>query len=1290
MAERQINTFDKGLASDYAGELQPNSFYVDSLEGRIIYNEDGTLAWQNMKGTRKELDISFDYGNSDEYILKGFAETKDGAIILSYSGLFSPVYNEIGRLYIDSNGDYQYRTLFNDKYDPNGESLNFEIGTLNITQSYYIYGKAIYENEKAHRVYFNDGVNEPKVFNIQLGKEPEFTNGDYQPLNSGVYPYYYSVNSFRLNPNIVFGRLIYEKDIDGSIDSGYYHYTYRYGTRDGYKSPWFPSGPKVFATPIGKNSSNSEEYYMGESGNTTTTGHRVYVENFDTRFDEVEFAYIYYKTQDQPDHASIFATRAITPSDGPNVYADHISNGGDPISIDEIPLTFRAFKNARADNIKDQRYFIGNYNIYDIDEVSVDNTGIEPITRRIEIDEKSTDYNSNFPIRNTAMYDGRVELGRYYNRNTSSVDVQRFPINDDYLNYNGKQISNVAKSMFRGEPYRIGVLMLDLKGNPWFVKHVADITMPKQYTDDYTISYLDNNGNVQTQNISTGNGAGYYALTNNDPDDSNSISHIKLNDRSTNLDSLGIIILGVKIDGIDISDVKDKVSGFQVVRAERNGGLEFQGILSNMVFTDGSSDPRINPTVVNKFDPTNGNALELPIGASSYAQFASGNKYRRKDYNFAVDSPDLTIPDIGPQYNIGENTDIEIQNAYYADGKDVRSGAATNDYPLIYNTNSSFNHYGKFYYYDVDPEAPNGDVGRTFQFDNLEKLGPFADDQIDNFNNNGDTAKGENDYYDSANNIIYEGQATWDTWVGNAANKLKSCDCYNSYSWMCFFLANFYNGRADYGGLSQNSLENTIYVPMGHFQPIDDDVINNIHDGSGNYVFDDVEVFGGDSYVGIYDRTKILSDYKKNSYYDASYLFPIESKYNVELIAGRSYASVGSFGGGGIIHYDDPGGFNYNTSLLTREQHFLYNGYPDDFQNITSFPNTWVYSDKKFYGEKEDSFRKFRTNSFSDINGSKGEITGSAILFDEMYSLQEYGVGRLRINDREVVTSQESRNLNVGTGGALDGVDYINEHYGTQYRGSIVETPTSFYYVDNIKKKIVRFARNGVDPISDTKNIHSLTYNKLTGYDKNEPSGNYWTNIVGAYDYKNGDVLFSFYEGQNNKEAFVFNESAGRFVTRTNIAPNFAFNIMSDLVVMASSDQDSMNNAVFSYGNGDYGDVFGFRYDSSISFYVNKDMQYSKVFDNIYINTEIDNISRINRMFFNTESYDHQINTPDDRIEYREGIIKLPIHEKSENGKSKPRARGQKMLVKLEFNNFSSDLIKIINTETIYRYSRKL
>lgn len=1287
MAERSINTFSKGLASDYSGDLQPNSFYVDSMEGRLIFNEDGSLAWQQMNGTINEVDINFDYGNYDDYLIVGYAELKNGALLFSYSMI--TLYSEIGKLERDNSGNYSYYTIFNDKYDPNGELLLLGSTPNTGDDRGFIYGNEMFENSKTHRVYWQDGVNEPKVINIELGKEPEFTNGDYQPLNSGFYPYFYSVNSLKLNPDLIFGRLIYARDVDGQIESGYYKYTYRYSTRDGYRSNWFPAGPTIFATDVDKKSSNSEEYYMGESGKTTNTGHKIFVNDFDKRFDKIEFAYVYYKTKDQPDHANIFSVINIDPSMAPNAYVEHKNNSGKPLNIDEIPLTFRAFKKARADNIKDQRYLIGNYETYDIGQISVDGDKLEPQTRAIELDSLATNQ-ASYPLRHVNPKDSILEIPQFWNYSSQGLSMFSYPVQNDYMNYKGKQVSNVARSMFRGETYRIGVLVFDLKGNPWFVKHAADITMPKQHEKSYSLKYYDSNNNIVNKTVNISNVyEGYFSVTNHDPDGNRSHPHQFINTQTQDF-SLNLVILGIKIGGIDITDVADKISGVQVVRAERNNGLQFQGILSNMVKTENDSSPRMNPTILNYYF---NDFLAMPVDSSgvynnsnsNYAQSAKDVNYKKKNFNFTFDSPDLVIETSKwGNYNLGSSSNFQIQNAYYSEGSVTgRSSSVFADSPLVFSYGNGFHHYGKFYYFDTEPSyRDDGKSGKNFSLDGLDPLSQQND--IQNFNNNNETAKHGNDWY-TADDNTHHASANWLTFAGNGT--LDSAECWNGYSNMCFFIANLYDGESDYGGLSEDSLQNTVYVPTGHFQPINDYVLSSINDGSGNYVIDDAQVFGGDCYVGLYDRTRNLAEYKKSYYFDSGYIFPMESKYNLELVAGRSYASVGTHSSGGVVHVDDPDEFNYNSSLLTREQHFLYNGYPITFDNITEFPNTWVYSDQKLYGESEDSFRKFRTNSFEDIDGGNGEITGSAILFDEIYSIQEYGLGRLRMNDRAVVPSQDSGNLNIGSGGVLDGVDYITHHYGTSYRGSIIETPRSFYFVDNIKNKIIRFAQNGVDPISDSKNIHSMTENLMGQYvDKGKTSV-----ISSSYDYKNGDVLFSLFDSKENSEALIFNEYVGQFVTRSQVAPNIAFNMFDDMVVLTSSDSDlDTRNKIYTYGNGIRGVAFEDFVNSYLSFYVNDNMQYSKVFDNIYFNTENNNISVIDGVEFYTKSANHFLSLPDDRIIFREGLIKMPIHEFYSGGSSKTRARGQKMLVKIKFFNFNNELVRVNNAETIFRHSRKL
>jgi hypothetical protein len=119
-------------------------------------------------------------------------------------------------------------------------------------------------------------------------------------------------------------------------------------------------------------------------------------------------------------------------------------------------------------------------------------------------------------------------------KNLDGSNVE-YPRGGEIKNMASAKINGVLRGYARGEVYRFGITFYDLKGNPSFVKWIGDIKFPEIFdtTDDAT------SGITNT-----------YKL-------------INFNSGVSNLFSLGIEF------SVDISSIADKISGFSIVRVQR-------------------------------------------------------------------------------------------------------------------------------------------------------------------------------------------------------------------------------------------------------------------------------------------------------------------------------------------------------------------------------------------------------------------------------------------------------------------------------------------------------------------------------------------------------------------------------------------------------------------------------------------------------------------------------------------------------------------------------------------------
>ena len=130
--------------------------------------------------------------------------------------------------------------------------------------------------------------------------------------------------------------------------------------------------------------------------------------------------------------------------------------------------------------------------------------------------------------------DPPITLGE---KNLDGTNIE-YPREGELKNMASAKINGVLRGYSRGEVYRFGITFYDLKGNPSFVKWIGDIKFPEIFdtTDDAT------SGITNTYKLMNWSGATITSSLN---------------------------LLGIEFS-VDISSIADKISGFSIVRVERN------------------------------------------------------------------------------------------------------------------------------------------------------------------------------------------------------------------------------------------------------------------------------------------------------------------------------------------------------------------------------------------------------------------------------------------------------------------------------------------------------------------------------------------------------------------------------------------------------------------------------------------------------------------------------------------------------------------------------------------------
>lgn len=265
--------------------------------------------------------------------------------------------------------------------------------------------------------------------------------------------------------------------------------------------------------------------------------------------------------------------------------------------------------------------------------------------------------------------------------------------------------------------------------------------------------------------------------------------------------------------------------------------------------------------------------------------------------------------------------------------------------------------------------------------------------------------------------------------------------------------------------------------------------------------------------------------------------------------------------------------YRYNSVYSTADVSRQFIPTPFDFNSVVSYDTRIRYSDQKIAGEYVDSWLKFRTNNYLDMDGNYGEVIRLLSMHNDLYAFQPFAVSKVSVLDREVLPSNTSQSLSIGSGGVLERYDYLTTNSGTDFYDAVIPTERGLYYYDNYTRDIKRVSAEGVQSLSEIKGMKSF-------FNERELS-----NVVGVYDKENREVLLSLFHANTalyTDKTLVFSLFTDSFIGFQNFTTS-KFISKGDVVLSL----DSAGESVYRHNIGKYGTFYGVAYDSTISMMVN-------------------------------------------------------------------------------------------------------
>jgi hypothetical protein len=376
--------------------------------------------------------------------------------------------------------------------------------------------------------------------------------------------------------------------------------------------------------------------------------------------------------------------------------------------------------------------------------------------------------------------------------------------------------------------------------------------------------------------------------------------------------------------------------------------------------------------------------------------------------------------------------------------------------------------------------------------------------------------------------------------------KFYSGDCYVAHVYKRIMLPRGIPGvdTATNPSLYMDFNQNTGLMPDGFFMPIVSEnnynVALRIKDNS-------------------YANEKIL-------YNDARTFYPLESNVDKLRSSKQKESTAYNFG------YND--NFHDKVFVSLNDRSPAFN---------TNYTNRVMVSSPSVSGSFTNGYLDFSGLNFRDYNKQLGQIIKLISHNNDVYCVFEQGVGIIPINQRTMVSEQDSGVFIDNAQVLAPKMQILSTEYGSDQQFSIVKTDQALYGCDLRKNKIWRVTKEGLTIISDfaVQSIIKESKERLLGINLVAPLKNSALNFVKAnYDRELNHVMFSYLNidlknkitadyirnnkqneptsgkvadtlsivEKSNKVATIYwNETLQKWVSKLSWNPLWAFNIQNKL-----------------------------------------------------------------------------------------------------------------------------------------------
>lgn len=349
------------------------------------------------------------------------------------------------------------------------------------------------------------------------------------------------------------------------------------------------------------------------------------------------------------------------------------------------------------------------------------------------------------------------------------------------------------------------------------------------------------------------------------------------------------------------------------------------------------------------------------------------------------------------------------------------------------------------------------------------------------------------------------------------------------------------NSETKFGGSTEEALKENMWIPCGEPQQLTD---------SDKVTF---KYSYGDTYYQQYDclKTYPFTKEDENQMVEIGCVY-LESRINQ---VGR-YDKNRDLSDNTIVSKEN---FNLMNMVYSQKDNFItYRILDEDYYDNSDYPNQITWSKEKQAAADVDLWTNITLTNTYDMDGTKGKINYMTTFKDNIFIFQDKSVSNLLFNSRVQIPTSDGTPIEITNNYKVEGHRTLSDGVGCSDKNLVKQTSNNIYFIDSISNHLFSIG----DGLQDISTSHYMTSwfvnNKVDRI---------------LYDNINHDLYIT-----NDKDALCYSELLGQFVSF------FDYGGIDFIETYNSKVYTLRKDVIFRMFEGDYNNFFGFGVETQVGF----------------------------------------------------------------------------------------------------------